>query len=129
MSAEEFRRYLAENQGKAKVPKYRNQKIETEDGVFDSKKEFRRWCELKLMAKAGRITDLDRQVNFTFEVNGATLRYAGSGRSVTFRPDFVYKEAGSMIVEDVKSEATITRVYLIKKALMKACYGIEVEEV
>ena len=44
--------------------KYQNKKI-TIDGVkYDSKKEARRWQELKLLEKAGEIYDLRRQVKF-----------------------------------------------------------------
>lgn len=31
---------------------------------FDSKKEFYRWCELRIMERAGKISDLQRQVKF-----------------------------------------------------------------
>ena len=33
------------------------------------------------------------------------------------------------IVEDVKSEATVTQLYLLKKHLMMAVHGIEIQEV
>jgi hypothetical protein len=31
---------------------------------FDSKKEFYRWCELRIMERAGKIRDLKRQVTY-----------------------------------------------------------------
>ena len=32
--------------------------------VFDSKREYRRWQELRFMEKAGQITELQRQVKY-----------------------------------------------------------------
>lgn len=45
--------------------KYGNRKIVFDGMVFDSKKECHRYQELKLMEKAGEITDLQRQVRYT----------------------------------------------------------------
>lgn len=44
--------------------KYANQKITVVGETFDSKREFRRYQELILLQKAGRISDLRRQVPF-----------------------------------------------------------------
>ena len=44
--------------------KYGNQKIVSGGEVFDSKREYRRWCELKLLEKAGEIWGLERQVKY-----------------------------------------------------------------
>ena len=45
--------------------KYHNKKVTTSDGIqHDSQKEARRWCELRLLERAGKITDLQRQVEF-----------------------------------------------------------------
>lgn len=32
--------------------------------LFDSSKEYRRWCELKLLERAGKVSGLKRQVTF-----------------------------------------------------------------
>lgn len=93
------------------------------DGIkFDSLKESRRWAELKLMERAGLITDLARQKRFNLAVNGVLV--------CAYVADHVYIEKGEEVVEDVKS--TYTRknpVYVLKKKLMKACLGIEIREV
>ena len=47
---------------------------------------------------------------------------------MTYRGDFEYMENGVRIIEDVKSEATRTPVYKIKKALMKMFYDIDIRE-
>ena len=44
--------------------KYHSTKIRTEDGNFDSKKEYRRWLQLKEMSQLGYIKDLRRQVAY-----------------------------------------------------------------
>lgn len=41
--------------------KYHNKKVVLPDGtVFDSQKEYARWCELRLLERAGKITNLQR---------------------------------------------------------------------
>ena len=44
--------------------KYNNRKVKVGGEVFDSRKEYDRWRELCLLQKAGKITDLERQVKF-----------------------------------------------------------------
>lgn len=46
-----------------------------------------------------------------------------------YRADFSYRQGGKLVVEDVKSSATRTRVYLDKRKLMREIHGIEVREV
>lgn len=43
--------------------------------------------------------------------------------------DFSYHENGILVVEDVKSKATKTPLYQLKKKLVKALYGIDVKEI
>ena len=44
--------------------KYRNQKVVTPHGTFDSKREYRRYQELMLLQRAGKISELRRQVKY-----------------------------------------------------------------
>ena len=46
------------------MSKYNSKKIKVGGMVFDSQKEYRRWCELKLLERAGKISKLKRQVTF-----------------------------------------------------------------
>lgn len=104
--------------------KHRNIKVTTEEGVFDSKKEHRRWCDLKLMQQAGEIRDLKRQVDFPMVVNGQLV--------CTYRADATYVETstGEFIVEDVKSPTTRKEpVYRIKAKLAAAIHNIKIREV
>ena len=110
------------------MSKYGNRKIVTKDGVFDSMREYRRWCELKLLEKAGEITDLRRQVPYLLipaqkdERTGKLLE-----RECRYVADFVYHDEGFTVVEDAKG--CRTDVYKIKKKLMLERHGIRVQEV
>ena len=91
------------------------------DGIrFDSKKEANRYCELKLLEKGGIISNLALQVPYTLV---ESTKY---GRAIKYVADFVYKENGNTIVEDVKGVKT--PVYKIKKRLMAEKYGIVIKE-
>lgn len=104
-----------------KETKYRNQKTEVDGIRFDSKKEAARWSELKLLERAGEIESLERQPKYVFETNGVTI---GS-----YKPDFKYfdKKLG-WVVEDVKSPASKTTAYRLRKKMMFAFHGLRVVE-
>ena len=86
------------------------------DGIrFHSKKEARRYCELKLLERAGKISCLRRQVRFALV------------QRVTYVADFEYvDECGARVVEDVKGYRT--REYVAKRRLMSEQHGIEIRE-
>lgn len=86
---------------------------------YDSRKEWQRGQQLKLMQKQGLISDLEEQVTYRLEVNGILI--------CKYRCDYQYKEIGVLVVEDVKSDFTAKLpVFRIKAKLMKAIYGIDV---
>ena len=91
------------------------------DGLrFASQKEGRRYQELKLLAKAGQISDLECQVKFPLEVNGIKV--------CTYIADFIYRTKDRRVItEDVKG--VLTPVYRLKKKLMLAIKGITISEV
>lgn len=113
--------------------KYRNQAA-TVDGIrFDSQKEARRFQELREMEKCGAIWDLRLQVNFTLR-EGYTTAEGLRVRPIVYRADFAYQMTSGAghtiyIVEDVKSKATKTRVYELKKKLLRDKYGLEISEI
>jgi len=110
--------------------KYHARKWELGGMTFDSQKEARRWQELRYLLRAGVISCLERQT--PFELIPAQKDESGKllERAVTYRADFTYRdEYGNYIVEDVKSEATRTREYIIKRKLMLRVYGIRIREV
>ena len=124
--------------------KYFNKKTISLDGsVFDSRKEARRWGELSLLLRAGKITDLDRQVKFelipaqyeTYERYGKNGQRLKDGtrlveRAAIYTADFVYTdENGVRVIEDTKSQATRTEAYILRRKLMYARYKIKIREV
>lgn len=113
------------------MSKYKNKKIQTADGIFDSKKEFKRWCELKLMLDEGKIKNLKRQVEY--ELIPKQLDGLGKviERKCTYKADFVYEYMGDTIVEDVKGYriGAAYAVFTIKRKLMLYVHNIKVVEV
>lgn len=122
--------------------KYYSIKTRALDGtVFDSLKEARRWDELLLLQRAGKITDLQRQVKYelipdqyqTYERYGKKGQRLKDGarcleRKVEYVADFVYTiaETGENVVED--SKGMRTKDYIIKRKLMLAVHGIRIKE-
>ena len=107
--------------------KYKNVK----SGGYDSKKEHRRATELKLLEKAGEISDLKEQV--VFELLPSQYREVDGKRKciekvVKYIADFSYIENGEYIVEDVKSQISKTPAYVIKRKLMLFLHDIVVRE-
>lgn len=96
---------------------------------FDSMKEAARYDELMILLRAGKISDLKLQPQFTLQESYVTpdgIRV----RAIRYVADFSYTDAGgAQIVEDVKSKATKTRVYKIKKKLMLERFGITIKEI
>ena len=102
----------------AKTNKYRNKKTQIGDMVFDSKKEASRYQELKLLERGGIISDLQTQKRFL-----VCPKSGGNKRARFYIADFVYKEGGKSIIEDVKSPITRKNpVYSLKKALVQWLY-------
>lgn len=122
--------------------KYHAKKVTVDGIVFDSKREAKRYSELKIMEKAGRITELRRQVKFVviptqraaspgFFKKGARKGEPKPGKVLesecAYIADFVYYIGGELVVEDAKGMRT--RDYVIKRKLMLYQHGIRVREV
>lgn len=107
--------------------KYRAQAVvcpETGDH-FDSKSEYKGWCDLKRREGLGEIRDLRRQVRFPLSIDGRpvvirSLRYP-NGRQVKYVADFTYTENGETVVEDRKGFWTSDA--KLKVAFFEAQYG------
>jgi len=108
-----------------KRAKYRNVKTEVDGLKFDSKKEAKRWVELKQLLDAGRISNLMRQV--VFQLVPQVVLDGRKQQPVKYVADFQYQLGDQIIVEDVKGFKTPE--YRMKRKMMKAFLGIEVEEV
>lgn len=95
--------------------KYHAQKIVIDGIKFDSKKESKRYLELKLMEKAGVIKDLQLQVSFMI-----CPKIPTETKGAYYRADFVYVENEKKVIEDVKGFKTPE--YILKRKLVKWQY-------
>lgn len=102
--------------------KYGAKKVKAPDGqVFDSTQEFQRYGVLRLLERAGKISNLRRQVSFEL------IPKQEGERACTYIADFVYTDAnGDLIVED--SKGFRTDAYKIKRKLMLWVHGIRIKE-
>ena len=117
--------------------KYGNRKVVRDGITFDSIKEYRRFCDLSLLEKAGKVTDLEMQVKFilipaqyepdTIGKRGGVKRGKLLEREVSYVADFVYTQDGKTIVEDTKGFKT--KDYIIKRKLMLWVHGIKINEI
>lgn len=116
-----------------RAPKYRNRKTVVDGITFASAKEAKRYGELKLLERAGKIGGLVLQPVFVLApsviINGRKkppLRY---------KADFAYREVESdglmdadkpQIIEDCKGDKT--QAYIIRRHLLKAVHNIDILE-
>jgi hypothetical protein len=103
------------------VNKYGARKMKAPDGqVFDSVKEYHRYGMLKLLERAGKISDLKRQVKYEL------IPKQEGERACSYVADFTYYEDGKLVVEDCKGFRTDA--YKIKKKLMLWVHKIKIKE-
>ena len=101
--------------------KYGARKVKSPDGqVFDSQKEYSRWGVLRLLERAGKISDLKRQVSFEL------IPKQNGERACSYIADFTYWQDGKYVVEDCKGYRT--EGYKIKRKLMLWVHGIKIHE-
>ena len=102
------------------MEKYHNKRTTVDGITFDSKKEARRYAELKMLEKGGAISQLVLQPRFelqeSFKKNGKTYR------KIEYVADFMYRdnEKNVTIVEDVKGIKT--DVYKLKRKMFEKVY-------
>ena len=112
------------------MTKYRAQ-VTVVDGIrFDSKKEAGRYSELKLLQRAGMITQLELQPKYPLGTDDdpVLIRSGGypNGRRASYIADFRYFDPNERktVVEDVKGMDTpLSR---LKRAVVEAQYGIRI---
>lgn len=122
------------------MSKYHAKKVTRNGITYDSKKEMNRHAELLLLERGGAISELQRQVKFTllpahyetFERYGKNGQPIKDGqrcveRAVVYVADFVYKQNGELVVEDVKGIRT--KEYILKRKMMLHFHGIKIKEV
>ncbi|WP_334069819.1 DUF1064 domain-containing protein [Acinetobacter colistiniresistens] len=134
MSIDQYRREILKQSNKTKTAKrnkFNAQKIELDGMTFDSKKELKRYIELKAMQQHGEIFELEHHTKFEL---APKIKLEGEKRAkpaLRYFADFTYYNiTGEYIVEDVKSAATRKLAsYRTKKHLMSTVLGISITEV
>jgi len=98
--------------------KYGNRKTVVDGIKFDSQAEANRYCELKLLEKAGEINNLVLQPKFVllsgYKKDGINVR------PMYYIADFTYQAKNGQVVEDVKGVQTA--VFKLKKKLFEHKY-------
>jgi len=114
------------NKGKGR---YDNVKKIEEDGIrFDSKREYLRYKDLKLLERAGEIGTIKVHPSFDIIIGGIPIMVSSNqhnkwDRQLRYEADFIYfdKKLGKRIIEDVKMQSGHrTGIYKLKRALMRA---------
>ena len=129
------------------MSKYLNKKAEVDGIVFDSQKEAKYYRYLKTLEQEGKISNLELQkryelipaVKVTEEVvkqlktkTKTEIKERTLQRAIEYVADFVYtdNDTGETEVVDVKSWITKNNPeYILKKKMMFALKGIEIQEV
>lgn len=123
------------------MSKYKAKKASVDGIEFDSRKEANRYCELKLLQRAGKIQNLELQKAIelipaqreadTIGKRGGIIKGKVIEKAVFYRADFVYTENGETVVEDVKGYkgGGAYAVFAIKRKLLYYRYGIKIKEV
>jgi hypothetical protein len=97
--------------------KYGNVRCTMDGHTFDSQAEMQRYCELRLLERAGAIVNLQLQPRFEL-----VAKQPGQ-RASFYVADFQYEEDGQTIVEDVKGgRATQTAIFRLKAKLFRQRY-------
>lgn len=131
-------------QAQEKDRKYHNQPVDVNGIHFDSRKEANRYMELMALQKAGKIRNLKLQAQYTLQESYIT-ETGERVRAIRYVADFAYdrrhmeasKDKGGNydspiwvpVVEDVKSKATRTAKYEMKKKLLRERFGLSITEV
>ena len=110
------------------MSKYNSRKTVVDGITFDSKKEAKRYTELKKLEQDGEISDLRLQVpielipSYEIVIDGKKRKR----RSTRYICDFVYKVNGADVYEDVKGRKT--DVYSLKKKMFEYKFKKTIKE-
>ncbi|MDE1828243.1 MAG: DUF1064 domain-containing protein [Candidatus Micrarchaeota archaeon] len=101
--------------------KYNNVRTMYKGLRFDSKAELNRWQQLEQLLEVGAIRDLRHHTRFPLIVNNVKI--------ATYECDAEYWMDADCahVVEDTKGVRTAA--YRLKEKLLKACWGIDIQEI
>jgi Protein of unknown function (DUF1064) len=105
--------------------KFKNIPVTIDGFRFDSKKEGKRYGELRMLERAGLISCLECHPQYAVNINGQHY--------LTYTADFSYrdhKRGAAIVIEDVKSPATRKlRDYRLRKKAVELFHNVVVVEV
>ena len=105
--------------GPMRYSKFGARKVKIGGVTYDSKAEYERWVELSALQKAGKISELTRQVRMPVTHNGY--------RICLLIVDFGYMKDGEHVLEDYKGYAKrgtpATDLFILKRRLLLALEG------
>lgn len=120
ISEEQYRQFLSKSID-YKQNKYRNKKVVYDGIKFDSIKEKNYYVALKMLEKAGIITELELQKKF--ELQPSFVDNNGKKqRAITYIADFFYYETVQKLYIAVDVKGYRTDVYKIKKKMFMYQY-------
>lgn len=104
----------------ARPNKFRAKTAECAQGhKHASRREATRCAELHLLQRAGQIADLTVEPTYVLAPGGNPIMM-GNGQKARYRPDFVYRENGALVAEDIKG--MIVRDFPLRAALFRLCF-------
>lgn len=97
---------------------------------FASMKEGRRYNDLRILERAGKIENLEVHPAFRIVIDGRQVTFP-NGRKAVYTADFSYfdLEKKCRVIEDVKSPASRTEAYVLRKCIVEHIYGITITEI
>lgn len=99
--------------------KYKAKRVKLDGVWFDSVAESKYYAALKIREKAGEVFDVELQKPYALVVNGFLV--------ATYKCDFEFFDAVTKTRRVIDVKGVQTPVFKLKRKLMKACLGIEVE--
>lgn len=115
ISVDEYKAMVKNGEKRGRYGK--NKRISTKLGNFDSRGEYNRYLYLLDLEKAGVIQNLERQIVYSFDLNGQHI--------CKYNADFRYSVGGQQVIEDFKMKV-LPKEFVLKRKLMLAFYGIDV---
>lgn len=103
--------------------RYHNRKCVVRGIGFDSEMEGRRYLVLCDMLARGEICKLKLQPEFTI-TESYVLPDGKRVKAMRYRADFSYEKNGELVIEDVKTAGTQTRVFINKSKSVYEKFGV-----
>lgn len=119
LTREEGRQLLS--QKKKPTNKYNAKRVLLDGICFDSKAEANYYAALKLREKANEVTDIELQRWYDLIVNGVLV--------ARYRADFTFYDRLLRNRRIIDVKGVETRDFKMKRKLMKACFGLDIEVV